>query len=60
MKRINKTLLTLLVSALALSVNAATAPKAQNNSILCDLFGIGCPIIATKGGGGGMEPPKKG
>lgn len=58
MKKINKKLLTLVVSTLALSVSANQAPKAQDNSILCDLFGISCPTVTTKGAGNGKEPPK--
>ncbi len=51
-------LLISLLASFCLSTSAVAAPKsASNNSIFCDLFGIGCGVVA-QGAGDGKEPPK--
>lgn len=53
-------IIALLLASVSLFANATQVPqfaKAQNNNLLCDLFGIGCPIVIQDTGGAGAEPP---
>lgn len=51
-------LVSIAVASISLSVGATNIAKPQQADILCDLFGINCPVISTTGNGDGLEPPK--
>lgn len=58
MKSLKNKLLILCLAAFSLSSGAAQAPQAQDQNILCQLFGITCPVVTADTGGRGKEPPQ--
>ena len=57
MKKIKYVFL-VVATSLSLSVNSSPISKPTDRSILCDLFGLNCPIVVQDGNGDGAEPPK--
>lgn len=63
MKKLSYALLVILMT-ISLPSDAEEKPTVQASNILCDFFGIGCPVITnistSDGDGDGKEPPKQG
>ena len=67
MKKLSYVLLVILTT-ISLPSGAAEKVSVNASNFLCDLFGIGCPIVVSTsdttpdadGGGNGKEPPTQG
>lgn len=57
MKTLKNKILAVSFALISLSSGAAQAPYSQNSTLLCDLFGIGCPVVTSDSNGQGKEPP---
>lgn len=53
-----KKMLILSLVSCSFFAGAADAPQASNSNLLCELFGLGCPVVTPSTGGNGAEPPK--